>query len=323
MSAVLCNKLVSLLRRITRSPKSTSQEPSDGGLSRPGPLNKDGYVLGRGYAASTRLNLQHYLWKEAQGFLIHPSIVEELYKASETGAVEKRHVEVADLATGTGVWLLDLYRSKELQGIDLRLRGYDISPSWFPHKAWVPDSVEFGCSDLLSDPPPELYGVFDVVHLRLVISLTMKGDPRRIIRHIQKVLKPGGLLQWDELDILGHHEVLTVAAENADSTAMKAAFDLVKYSGDYTWVPSLPQLLKEEGFEAAVQEVFEPAPETFRAWTCAELSMTEEISWNLLKGGAGEELRERISEAYAEANDGAVGAVLKSCPTVTIARKIR
>ncbi|KAH8666740.1 hypothetical protein BX600DRAFT_462429 [Xylariales sp. PMI_506] len=286
-----------------------------------GTSNKDDYVLGRGYAASTRLNLQHYLWREAQGFLVHPWVREELHKKAQSAKGGSQTLEIADLATGTGIWLLDLHRSSELSDVKTRLQGFDISPSLFPHKAWLPKSISFDTSNLLMDPPEELLGSFDYVHLRLVISVTTRGDPRQIIRHIFKLLKPGGLLQWDELDILGHHHVLAAGTYDAESTNMNAVFDVVRKSGDYTWVPKLPELLEGEGFEAASQKVYDPSPETFRAWTCAELGMTEEISWNFLKGESGTQMRQRILSAYEEANNDAIGAVLKSCPTVTIARK--
>ena len=56
----------------------------------------DGYVLGRDYMATARLNYQHFLWKEQLGFLVHPSI-----------QVARPDVKVADIGTGTGYVCFD------------------------------------------------------------------------------------------------------------------------------------------------------------------------------------------------------------------------
>lgn len=89
----------------------------------------------------------------------------------------------------------------------------------------------------------------------------------------------------------------------------------------WSWIPKLPQILLEEGFESATQQHYETAPETRRAWTCCELGTMEEISYNMVGAEAGREWRQKIKLAYEEANDEKVAAVLKTSPTVTLARK--
>lgn len=88
--------------------------------------NEDGYRLGRGYIAASRyafalrdelsktpyehlltrtarLNLQHFLYKEANGFLLHSTIQDYLRRRQESGQDgNKEPLHVADLATGTG-----------------------------------------------------------------------------------------------------------------------------------------------------------------------------------------------------------------------------
>lgn len=51
----------------------------------------DPYRLNRDVLASTRLNLQHYIWKESMGYIIHPSI-----------SLLNSNVFIADIGTGTG-----------------------------------------------------------------------------------------------------------------------------------------------------------------------------------------------------------------------------
>lgn len=71
----------------------------------------DPYRLGRDVIASTRLNLQHYIWKESIGYLLHPSI-------RFPDASSNSDISIADVGTGTGSVLLflthPLHRSSKL-----------------------------------------------------------------------------------------------------------------------------------------------------------------------------------------------------------------
>ncbi|KAI5923207.1 hypothetical protein F4810DRAFT_211102 [Camillea tinctor] len=282
--------------------------------------NPDGYHLGRGYTATTRLNLQQYLWTGAQGFLVHPRIQDYLLTTrSSSGQGEKHELGIADLATGTGIWLFDLLKSPEVAGLNLRLHGFDISADMYPHKSWLPQNLGFSLSDLFLDPPEDFIGTFDVVHVRLILSVVGSGSPKPIINHIKKLLKPGGYIQWDELDPINQYDVLTPSAE-IDAPHTKATFQRVKEKADWTWIAALPEALEEEGFVDALQTCYTPSPETMRAWTCNELCVTEELSWNWGGGKEGERWREDIRKAYEETH-GSTGAVLRIRPTVTVARK--
>lgn len=48
-----------------------------------------------------RLNLQHFLWKMAIGYLVHPSIRSSLKETAATSGGGDRVVKVADVCTGT------------------------------------------------------------------------------------------------------------------------------------------------------------------------------------------------------------------------------
>lgn len=54
----------------------------------------DAYRLNRDVLASTRLNMQHYIWKEAIGCILHPSI-----------QLSGPNISIADVGTGTGYFL--------------------------------------------------------------------------------------------------------------------------------------------------------------------------------------------------------------------------
>ncbi|GAW10940.1 hypothetical protein ANO14919_002780 [Xylariales sp. No.14919] len=287
-----------------------------------GVTNSDGYHLGRDYLAASRLNLQHFLYKDAQGFLLHPVIQASLHRQKESRqAGSKDSLQIADLATGTGIWLFDLAKSPELHGLDIQYRGFDISTALFPHNSWLPKNVVVSTSNLLEEPPQSLHGQFDVVHIRLVLSLVRSGSPKPIIQHIKMLLKPGGYLQWDELDPFNHYDVLT---PDSDTKApnMTATFQKIKERANWSWVARLPNTLLEEGFQEAAQNPHEPASEMMKAWTYMDMLTAEELSLNWLGADYedGKAWRQLIPKAYEEA-DQSIGAVLRLRPTVTIARK--
>ncbi|KAI1425290.1 hypothetical protein F5Y12DRAFT_747719 [Xylaria sp. FL1777] len=282
----------------------------------------DGYNLARDYAAASRLNLQHFLYKDAQEFLLHPLIQTSLRQkkdSSQTSSGDQLHI--ADLATGTGIWLFDLLKSPEISGLDIQFHGFDISKALFPHSSWLPKNVVLSTSNLLEDPPQSLHGQFDVVHLRLVLSLIRSGSPKPVIQHIKKLLKPGGYLQWDELDPFNHYDVLSPEPD-IKAPNMKATFEKVESLADWSWIAKLPETLLEEGFESAVQHPHEPAPEMFKTWTYLDLCLVEELSlnWNGRDDEHGEKWRRLLPKAYKEADE-STGAVLRIRPTVTTARK--
>lgn len=93
------------------------------------------------------------------------------------------------------------------------------------------------------------------------------------------------------------------------------------YPFSLRWVGRLPELLTEEGFEDVTKGVYEASPSDYHAWTCSDLLATEEMTWNLKEGPTGQAIRSKISQAYQEANDESIGAVVKGCPTVVVARK--
>jgi len=69
-------------------------------------------MLDRSHAASCRLNLQHYLRKAAIGYHAHPSI-----------PISSATI-VADIAAGTGMWLVDLAQNHpkiQFEGFDNNL----------------------------------------------------------------------------------------------------------------------------------------------------------------------------------------------------------
>ncbi|KAA8651683.1 hypothetical protein EYZ11_009283 [Aspergillus tanneri] len=75
----------------------------------------DQYLLSRDYVDVSRLNLQHALWTQMFGFLLHPDI-----------DIINKDLKIADIGTGTGAWLTDL--ASHLPST-CQLDGYDLDIS--------------------------------------------------------------------------------------------------------------------------------------------------------------------------------------------------
>lgn len=98
-----------------------------------------GYVLDRSHAAACRLNLQFYLWKDAIKFNIHPSI-----------PIPKSGI-IADVATGTGMWLIDVARELPTAQLD----GFDIDLSQAPPQQWLPSNATLGYWNIFENLPDD------------------------------------------------------------------------------------------------------------------------------------------------------------------------
>ena len=102
-----------------------------------------GYHLQRNYRATSRLNMQHLVYSHIQPYHIHPSI-----PLPSTA-------NIADVGTGTGMWLLDLGQQLPKS---TSLHGFDLDLSQAPNEAWLPDNVRMHKWDLTKRVPDEFRG---------------------------------------------------------------------------------------------------------------------------------------------------------------------
>ncbi|KAL4969516.1 class I SAM-dependent methyltransferase [Aspergillus stella-maris] len=81
----------------------------------------------------------------------------------------------------------------------MQITGYDISSSTLPQREYWPANVSFSTLDCLNEQLPEdLVGIFDIVHLRMWALIVRDNDPGALIRNADRLLKPGGYLQWED-----------------------------------------------------------------------------------------------------------------------------
>jgi len=278
---------------------------------------ENAYVFQRGFAARARLNYQYYLWQDVLRFHIHPSILPL-----------PEYATVADVATGSGIWLLDLAK-KSPSG--MQFDGFDISLDQCPPAKWLPGNVKFHQWNFFDPVPEHMVEMYDVIHLRLIAVVIKDNDPTVIIQKLIKMLKPGGYLQWEEHSADIEKNIKT--SENLEAPGLEQVRQMLTQPtkgddgqniiGPRTWLQTLPQTLKKEGFQEAKTDVYKEENYMTSFWTDLWLVGTEEMADNLLKGRNPEKdkkVREILSKSAKEVLSG-VAVPFEKC--VTVARKGR
>lgn len=98
--------------------------------------------------------------------------------------------------TNNRIWLSSL--AQQLPS-DTEFHAFDISFDQFPHDTWLPD-VRRHTYNIFDAPPKELMGKFDIVNVSLVVVFVTDQLIDSVIANITALLKPGGYMQWQDLD---------------------------------------------------------------------------------------------------------------------------
>ncbi|KAE8138749.1 hypothetical protein BDV38DRAFT_291811 [Aspergillus pseudotamarii] len=253
------------------------------------------YVLTRDFLDNNRINLQHYLWIELFGYHIHPTIP----TTSPT-------LRIADIGTGTGVWLTD--QARRLPST-VFLEGLDVSFDATPPQELLPPNVNLREYNILGETPPDLQGLYDIVHIRN-FSFVLKNDQvEQVIRNLYQLLKPGGYIQWGEPD------VSSFRIEKSDpENKIGALTELIQIGQGQdgrlrpTWVPKLPRYFQEIGMEGVESDVKEPPPHLAFAKHECNLIIHELISRKTQNAAVGEKLNHIIPAVARETQQGSYWA---------------
>ncbi|KAI8931408.1 hypothetical protein NX059_011738 [Plenodomus lindquistii] len=164
-----------------------------------------------------------------------------------------------------------------------------------------------------------MLGKFDLVHTRLLVVVVENESPGPIIRNLRKLLKPGGYLQWDELD------TVNMSIKKVDATQQTPALDQLRdwswAGGRHDWTVKLPEFFLDEGFQDARADFVGDPLGLARAFNDQHLLTAEEFAQGLVKLGkpdAAKKYFELVEEAYKES---ALGAALCVPRVVCTARK--
>ncbi|KAL3464880.1 hypothetical protein BJX64DRAFT_253896 [Aspergillus heterothallicus] len=145
------------------------------------------YPLGRDEAESRRLNVQHKFLLDVVDGVIDRNV--PLHKISA----------VADVATGTGIWLWDAKHvlDENAGKSDRYFHGFDISSAQFPP---TPQSIHLSVQDVFQPFPADFLNRFDLVHVRLMVTAFPESKYQEAVENVLTIVKPGGYLQWVEID---------------------------------------------------------------------------------------------------------------------------
>ena len=276
-----------------------------------GSASEDNYVLGRDFNSSSRLNYEHYLWHETLGYNLHPAISEAVGARSSIPSTNSQPLRIVDVACGTAFWTLQV--AQELP--HARLEASDINLSQCPSTGWLPSNITFREWDLFSDVPSEMVGRFDVVHVRLIFVLVRKReDVERVVGQLARLLKPGGWLQWDELDVASTYlsradsPLATEVRKEASATpVLDATVGFLKGIGK--WVSEVNAVMRALGLE------------NVKMWECAEkrelakalfdnhlAKEAEEarVSGHRNRNGEGSMTLQKLDAMYEESKNGVV-----------------
>jgi hypothetical protein len=83
------------------------------------------------------------------------------------------------------LWLLDLAPQVHPT---TKLDGFDINLSQCPSPAWLPSAVSVSKHDIFQDPPEELVGRYDIVHVSMVICFVDDSQIKEVVRRLMMLL---------------------------------------------------------------------------------------------------------------------------------------
>ncbi|OOF94525.1 hypothetical protein ASPCADRAFT_397340 [Aspergillus carbonarius ITEM 5010] len=257
----------------------------------------EAYALQHNHLGACRLNLQHYLWREVFRFNIHPSI--PIPNPNPLPVPGSNGPTVADIACGTSLWLIDVSRDLPHAQLD----GYDIDLTQSPPPQWLPPNITLHKWDALTPAPPPLHGKYDIVHVRLAVLFLSGIDPSPFIRNLYTLLKPGGWIQWDELDCANISVKKSNPLDGVSVPALEELRVACSADGRHDWSVELAEILAKEGFEETKLEFFDEKPELVRAFGDQHLLTMGEFAAKLAGRGdrvAAGKFYTLVERAYTE-----------------------
>jgi hypothetical protein len=139
--------------------------------------------------------------------------------------------------------------------------GLDVQSAHYPAPENLPENIKLGILDAFApveNLPAEHVGQYDVVHVRAFSSVVKEDNPGPIIKNAYKMLKPGGYLQWDDLDGDSFKAVAPGSNPHSSGVSTTATEEMVATSKQsqqvamnlkYSWLGQFGSLFKQHGME--------------------------------------------------------------------------
>ena len=122
------------------------------------------------------MNEQHFRLEKSFGFLVHPAIPLDKNKSG---------IRIADIATGTGIWLTEAARGLP---DSWQFDGFDISSAQFPSSSELLPNVSFYGQNALKAFPEKCHGYYDVICIRLLHVALGNEDWEKVITNLKQCL---------------------------------------------------------------------------------------------------------------------------------------
>jgi SAM-dependent methyltransferase len=247
--------------------------------------------------------MQHWMWKAQLGWDLHPAI--KLPEAGDARIADQGcgnayvlspdSLERHRLTQSMSAWLVSLALDMEKEQRHASLIGLDVQDAHYPSPDNLPDNVTLGLLDAFNeDLPAEHIGVYDVVHVRAFASVVKEDNPGPILRNAYKMLKPGGYIQWDDLDGGSFKAVAPGSDPQSSTVPTTATEDLVATSLQsqsvalnlkYSWLQRLGSLFEEQGFELIDQKRMDVKKELRSVMTVSLLMIHAHIARIAVRNG--------------------------------------
>ena len=204
-------------------------------------------------------------------------------------------------------WLLSLASDlPQTRQNSIFFAGFDISPKHFPAPENLPANTRLDVLDAFADELPEhLIGVFDVVHVRMFFAVVKNNDPGPLIRNAVRMLKPGGYLQWDDMD--GGSKKAIPPNPSVVATATADLIDAIIQSQlgmniDYTWIRRLGEHFQKHGLQVVDDIRMELKKELRKMMTDSSLMVQDHIAKIHVKNGVMAGTGQNWGKLWAAAN---------------------
>lgn len=178
-------------------------------------------------------------------------------------------------------WLLEC---ASLLPSSTQLIGFDIQPVHFPSPDHIPSNIELIERDVLdANIPEDLLGSFDVVHIRAFGSSVRNSDCGPLLGAVNRLLKSGGWLQWEEADTSAMKA--TVAGSGGDDGAQscKTLLGVLQAGGRATgttsdWLGDIGDQVSRAGYKYTNVAKVPLKASQYKAWTEDYLLVYEEVA---------------------------------------------